>query len=63
MIVSRASLFDDNGEIGYFDYAAVPYPEGIGNDNEYLSSTMRILLMSSILGMSIPMNSFCRSLR
>ncbi|HEL1074609.1 TPA: DUF4176 domain-containing protein [Streptococcus equi subsp. zooepidemicus] len=36
MIVSRASLFDDNGEIGYFDYAAVPYPEGIGNDNEYL---------------------------
>ncbi|WP_231198390.1 DUF4176 domain-containing protein [Streptococcus equi] len=29
-------FFDDNGEIGYFDYAAVPYPEGIGNDNEYL---------------------------
>ena len=36
MIVSRASLYDDNGEIGYFDYAAVPYPEGMGNDNEYL---------------------------
>lgn len=36
MIVSRASLYDDNGEIGYFDYAAVPYPEGMGNDGEYL---------------------------
>lgn len=36
MIVSRASLFDDNGEIGYFDYAAVPYPEGMVTDNEYL---------------------------
>ena len=36
MLISRASLYDDNGEIGYFDYAAIPYPEGMGNDNEYI---------------------------
>ena len=30
MIVSRAALFqNNNGQVGYFDYSAVPYPSGI----------------------------------
>lgn len=33
MIVGRAQLYNNEGTIGYFDYSAVLYPEGIrGND-------------------------------
>ncbi|WP_231198402.1 DUF4176 domain-containing protein [Streptococcus equi] len=41
-----------------FDYAAVPYPEGIGNDNEYLFFNHEDIADVIYLGMSIPMNSF-----
>jgi len=33
MIVNRAPLYNNNGEIGYFDYAACIYPIGITVDN------------------------------
>lgn len=36
MIVSRAALFNQEGKIGYFDYSAVPYPQGITDGKEYV---------------------------
>lgn len=36
MIVSRAALFNQKGKIGYFDYSAVPYPQGITDGKEYV---------------------------
>jgi hypothetical protein len=36
MIVSRAALFqNNNGQVGYFDYSAVPYPSGITDGEEF----------------------------
>ncbi|MGT2741681.1 DUF4176 domain-containing protein [Streptococcus plurextorum] len=35
MIVSRAALFEENGEIGYLDYSAIPYPMGITDAKEF----------------------------
>lgn len=29
MIISRAALFENNRELGYFDYSSVIYPEGM----------------------------------
>lgn len=36
MVVNRAALYEENGELGYFDYAAVVYPEGLNDDNEFV---------------------------
>ncbi|MGT2741686.1 DUF4176 domain-containing protein [Streptococcus plurextorum] len=36
LIVSRAALFEYNGELGYFDYSAVLYPEGITDGKEFI---------------------------
>ncbi|WP_242327069.1 MULTISPECIES: DUF4176 domain-containing protein [Lactococcus] len=35
MIVSRGALFDNHGNLGYFDYSAVPYPSGITDEKEF----------------------------
>lgn len=35
MIVGRAQLFNNKGNIGYFDYAAVVYPLGIDESQEF----------------------------
>lgn len=36
MIVGRASLFEQEGEIGYFDYSAVTYPQGVTDGKEFV---------------------------
>ncbi|MCT0078121.1 DUF4176 domain-containing protein [Lactococcus lactis] len=35
MIVGRAQLFNDNGVIGYFDYSALAYPQGVVAEQEF----------------------------
>ncbi|WP_312503355.1 DUF4176 domain-containing protein [Lacrimispora sp.] len=35
MIVGRAQLFNNNGTIGYFDYSALIYPEGVTKEQEF----------------------------
>ena len=35
VIVGRAQLFNDNGRIGYFDYSALAYPQGVVAESEY----------------------------
>jgi len=35
IIVGRAQLFNDEGEIGYFDYSALAYPQGVVAESEY----------------------------
>lgn len=35
MIVGRAQLFNDTGTIGYFDYSALAYPQGVVSEQEY----------------------------
>jgi hypothetical protein len=35
MIVGRAQLFNNNGTIGYFDYSALIYPEGVAKEQEF----------------------------
>ena len=35
MIVGRAQLFNDEGTIGYFDYSALGYPQGVVSESEY----------------------------
>ena len=43
MIVSRATLFEDeSGELGYYDYSAVPYPLGITDGKEFIFLTKKI---------------------
>jgi hypothetical protein len=36
MIAGRAALSRQNGRQGYFDYVAVPYPDGVPEPDEYL---------------------------
>lgn len=36
MIVGRAQLFNQNGLIGYFDYSATLYPQGIDENQEFV---------------------------
>ncbi|GAB2025561.1 DUF4176 domain-containing protein [Lactovum odontotermitis] len=35
MIVGRAQLFNNEGTIGYFDYSALAYPQGVVSESEY----------------------------
>lgn len=35
IIVGRAQLFNNEGTIGYFDYSATRYPQGIMSDQEF----------------------------
>ncbi|MGM0165627.1 hypothetical protein IGI39_000569 [Enterococcus sp. AZ135] len=35
MITSRFPLYNNNGEIGYFDYAGCLYPQGQVNEENY----------------------------
>lgn len=35
MIVGRAQLYNNDGTIGYFDYSALVYPEGITSQREF----------------------------
>ena len=35
MIVSRGALFEQNGELGYFDYSAIPYPMGMTEEQDF----------------------------
>lgn len=35
MIVGRAQLYNNDGTIGYFDYSALVYPEGITSQQEF----------------------------
>lgn len=35
MIVGRAQLYNNDGAIGYFDYSALVYPEGITSQQEF----------------------------
>jgi len=35
VIVGRAQLYDNNGAIGYFDYSALGYPQGVVSQNEF----------------------------
>ena len=35
MIIGRAQLFKDNDAMGYFDYCAVPYPQGPTGESEF----------------------------
>lgn len=35
MVAGRAQLFNNGGTIGYFDYAALPFPQGIVDTNQY----------------------------
>lgn len=35
MIVGRAQLYNNDGTIGYFDYSALIYPEGIRSQQEF----------------------------
>ncbi|NQM14395.1 DUF4176 domain-containing protein [Streptococcus suis] len=39
LIISRAALFENNGELGYFDYSAVIYPEGM-TDGDKLANLL-----------------------
>ena len=36
MIVGRASLFEQDDQTGYFDYSAVPYPQGVTDGKEFI---------------------------
>lgn len=36
LIISRATLFENNGELGYFDYSAVIYPEGMTDGDKLI---------------------------
>lgn len=36
MIVGRAQLFNQNGVIGYFDYSATLYPQGLDGNQEFI---------------------------
>ena len=36
MIVGRAPLYEDNGKMGYCDYAAVFYPQGLVDSSQFL---------------------------
>ncbi|MFD1901127.1 DUF4176 domain-containing protein [Enterococcus termitis] len=36
MIVGRAQLFNQNSKIGYFDYSATLYPQGIDGSQEFV---------------------------
>jgi len=36
MIIGRAQLYNSGGTIGYFDYAAVLYPQGIISNSQFL---------------------------
>ena len=35
IIVGRAQLFNSEGTIGYFDYSALAYPQGVVAESEY----------------------------
>jgi hypothetical protein len=35
IIVGRAQLFNNKGTIGYFDYSALAYPQGVVASDEY----------------------------
>lgn len=35
MIVGRAQLFNNEGTIGYFDYSALAYPQGVVAEQEF----------------------------
>jgi hypothetical protein len=35
VIVGRGQLYDNDGTIGYFDYAALAYPAGLVGEDEY----------------------------
>lgn len=35
MIISRFPLFENKGEVGYFDYASCVYPSGHSNEQTY----------------------------
>lgn len=36
MIVGRAQLFNQDGVIGYFDYSATLYPQGLDGNQEFI---------------------------
>jgi len=36
MVVGRAQLFNNAGTIGYFDYSAALYPQGVISNSEFL---------------------------
>lgn len=46
LIISRADLFENNGELGYFDYSAVIYPEGMTEGDKPISRHIGNLLIN-----------------
>lgn len=39
MITTRFALYNDNGNIGYFDYAGCLYPSGLTDNQGFFSTT------------------------
>lgn len=52
MVVNRAALYEENGDLGYFDYAAVVYPEGLNDDDvpDYASYSAKIAELNQQYG-------------
>ena len=40
MIIGRAQLFNQDGVIGYFDYSATLYPQGLDGNQEFVFFNM-----------------------
>ena len=36
MVAGRAQLYNNQGVIGYFDYAAIRYPQGLASNSDFL---------------------------
>ena len=52
LVVNRAALYEENGDLGYFDYAAVVYPEGLNDDDvpDYASYSAKIAELNQQYG-------------
>lgn len=57
MIVNRAALYQEGKQVGYFNYAAVIYPDGLNANNELTFLTARISPACFLLVISTKLNA------